>query len=490
MAIVMERDAFYIDGRLTAAQGGEDRLNVVSPATESRVGSVPLATAADVDAAVTAARGAFDGGSWPATPLDERIAVVERALTVLAARSEDLSVTITTEMGIPVKIGEPRLIQGTLMFARSLIESARKLATAEVRHGTVPFYFRREPLGVVGAIVPWNAPFLLAMNKICSALLMGSTVVYKPAAETPLSGYYIAEAFSDAGLPPGALNLVPGGAEIGDALVNHPGVDKISFTGSTAVGRRVGAACGQQLKRFSLELGGKSSAIILDDADLDAAVPMISDAAFWNSGQICVATQRVLTPRHLYDEVVDRMARAASDMVIGDPLDAATDIGPLVASRQRERVEAHLARAQEDGAKIVVGGGRPDGAGWFIEPTVLRDVESTMPIAQEETFGPVASVIAYDDVDQAVRMANDTEYGLGGSVFSADDRRAIGVAERIHTGIVMINEHPLDAGATVGGRRTSGIGTEGGPEGLAEFTEYKMISLPPSITSLDQLSVR
>jgi betaine-aldehyde dehydrogenase len=484
--MVVERDAFFIDGRLVDPLG-PGRLDVINPATETRVGSVPAATAEDIDAAVAAARHAFDLGPWPATPLEDRISILEGAVGYLEGSVDEISRLVTAEMGIPIATGTSRLIAGALTFSRSLAQNARLVSTEEVRVGTFPFYFRREPIGVIGAIVPWNAPFLLALMKISAALLMGSTVVCKPAAETPLDAYYIAEAFHAAGLPQGVLNLVPGGAIVGDYLVRHPGVDKISFTGSTTVGRRVGAACGELLKRCSLELGGKSSAIIMDDTDLESAVPMLSDGAFWNSGQICVATQRVLAPQQLYDEVVERMAQAATDLVVGDPFDPRTDIGPLVASRQRDRVENYLDQAKHQGAKLVAGGNRPTDHGWFIEPAVLKDVDSAMTIAQEETFGPVATIIPYSSLDQAVEIANDTSFGLGGAVFGADDDRSIAVAERIRTGTVTVNGYPLDAAATVGGRKSSGIGHEGGPEGLAEFTEVKMISLPSRIDSLDKL---
>lgn len=478
---VLTRDGFFIDGSLSEPIGRE-LLVVTSPATEQRIGHVPRATTGDVDRAVAAAKRTWTTGDWAAASFAERADLVAEALRLLADEIEVIGRVVTHEMGIPIVVGA-RYVAGALAYAQSVVDTARHIEHEEPRLGRAPFLVRREPVGVVGAIAPWNAPFLLALTKITPALVTGCSVVFKPAAETPLDAYYIAEAFAAAGLPGGVLNVVPGGGEIGDHLVRHPDVEKVSFTGSTAIGRQIGALCGEQLKRCQLELGGKSAAVILDDADLDAAVPTIAGSAFRNSGQICVAMTRALAPVSMYDEVVSRFAACAEKLVVGDPFDERTEIGPLVSERQRTRVEGFLETGAAEGAVAVCGGRRPADlpAGWYIEPTVFRNVEPAMTIAQEEIFGPVLSVIPYDDDVDAIAIANATRYGLNGGVFTTSDDRALDVARRVRTGMFMINGMPVDAGAPVGGMKQSGIGREGGVEGLAAYTELKSVSISEDV---------
>ena len=341
-----------------------------------------------------------------------------------------------------------------------------------------PVIVRREPVGVVAAIVPWNVPQFVTMSKLAPALVAGCTMVLKPSPETPLDAILLAELVQEAGVPAGVLNIVPAGRESGEHLVRHPGVDKVAFTGSTAAGRRIAAICGEQLKRYSLELGGKSAAIILDDADLASTMEGLKMASLMNNGQACVAQTRILASRARYDEIVEALAETVKGMKVGDPSDPMTEIGPLVAERQQERVEKYIALGQEEGARVVVGGnGRPEGLdrGWYVQPTVFADATNDMRIAQEEIFGPVLTVIPYDDVDDAVRIANDSEFGLAGSVWTTDADAGWDVARRVRTGTYGINQYMMDFIAPFGGYKASGVGREFGKEGLEHYLEYKSI---------------
>jgi aldehyde dehydrogenase (NAD+) len=343
---------------------------------------------------------------------------------------------------------------------------------------------RREPVGVVGAIVPWNVPLFTTIAKLAPSLAAGCTVVLKPSPETPLDAIILAEALIEIGLPAGVVNILPAGRETGEYLVTHPGVDKISFTGSTAAGKRIAALCGERLRRYSLELGGKSAAIILEDADLESTMAGLLPAAMMNNGEACVAQTRILAPRDRYREIVDALSERVGAQKVGDPLDPATEVGPLAAGRQRDRVEKYIALGQEEGAKISVGGGRPVGLdkGWYVEPTVFIDVDNKMRIAQEEIFGPVVCVIPYGDAAEAVAIANDSDYGLSGSVWTADPQRGLDVARQVRTGTYTINGFTLDFGTPFGGYKQSGIGREFGPEGLELFLELKSVNLPAGFT--------
>ncbi|HTT87534.1 MAG TPA: aldehyde dehydrogenase, partial [Acidimicrobiales bacterium] len=374
------------------------------------------------------------------------------------------------------------------VFAPSMILDyyaglAANFAFDEVRAGLMgEVLVAKEPVGVVGAVSPWNVPLFIAAAKLAPAFVAGCTVVFKPAPETPVDAFRLAELFEEAGLPPGVLSVVPAGREVGEHLVRHPGVDKISFTGSTVAGKKIGAICGGQLKRVSLELGGKSAAILLDDVDLAQALPMLLPNAIMNNGEACIAQTRILAPRDRYQEVVDALVEKVGAMKVGDPLDPAVEVGPLVAERQRDRVEGYFKVGQEEGAKVAIGGGRPAGLdkGWYVDPTVFVDVDNSMRIAQEEIFGPVLAVIAYDGSDdQAVAIANDSHYGLCGSVWTNDPARGLDVARRVRTGTYMLNSPvPIDFSTPFGGYKESGIGREFGPDGLELFLEKKSINLP------------
>jgi len=330
---------------------------------------------------------------------------------------------------------------------------------------------------VVGAIVPWNYPQTLALFKLAPLLAAGCTVVMKPSPETVLDSLLLAEAIIEADLPPGVVNIVPGGREVGAYLVEHPRVDKVAFTGSTAAGRLIARRCGELLRPVTLELGGKSAAIVLDDADLSNATEALFAATLANNGQTCNIGTRILAPRSRYDEVLEVFSGLAGALQVGDSLDPATQIGPLASARQRERVEGYIAKGRAEGGRVVAGGGRPDSQdrGWFVEPTIFADVDNSDTIAREEIFGPVLAVIPYDGVDQAVAMANDSEFGLGGSVWTNDYERGEAVAKRVQTGSIGINHYMLDPAGPFGGVKASGLGRELGPEGLTAFLQLQSI---------------
>jgi betaine-aldehyde dehydrogenase len=474
-------DALLIGGQWTAPTS-DRRIEVRSPATLDVVGVVPEAMEADVDAAVAAARSAFDRGPWPRTPPEERVKVINRLTELLTERIDEAASIITAEMGAPT--ATVQMMMWTP--AQSVLGVYSGLATTfpweETRHGTFgESRVRREPVGVVAAVIPWNVPLFIAINKLVPALLAGCTVILKPAPETPIDALWLGALFTEAGLPEGVLSVLPADREVSEYLVTHPGVDKVSFTGSTAAGRRVGALATERLKRVSLELGGKSAAIVLEDVDLASSAFMLAYSGLMNSGQACVAQTRILASRANYDNVVEALAAGVGSMQVGDPLDPATEIGPMVAQRQQERVEKYIALGQEEGARVVLGGnGMPDGlsSGWYVRPTIFADVNNGMRIAQEEIFGPVLSVIPFDDVDDAVRIANDSEYGLAGTVWTGDVEAGLDVARQVRAGTYGVNTYTMDFAAPFGGFKNSGIGREFGPEGLAQYTELKSIYKP------------
>jgi betaine-aldehyde dehydrogenase len=321
---------------------------------------------------------------------------------------------------------------------------------------------------------------------LAPALAAGCAVVLKPAPETPLDSYVLAECAVEAGLPPGVLNIVAAGREVGEHLVIHPDVDKIAFTGSTAAGRRIASLCGERLRPVTLELGGKSAAIVCDDADLAVTIPGLVAASTTVSGQACVSQTRVLVSRRRYAEVVDGLAESYRNLKVGDPLEDDTAIGPMVAERQRSRVEGYIEIGKREGARLVVGGGRPAhlDKGWYVEPTVFADVDNAMRIAQEEIFGPVTSVIPYDDIEHAVGIANDSTYGLSGTVWSADESSALDIARRVRTGTLTVNGFMVEFNCPFGGYKDSGLGREAGPEGLSAYLEYKTIALPENVSAV------
>jgi len=481
---LMYRRQFYIGGEW-AAPAGPERLGVVSPSSEEVIGEVPVATNADIDRAVEAAHTAFDDGPWPRMTPDERGDVLARAAELLRKREADIAGITVDEMGCAISQA-PTAQTG--LVAPLFDHYADLVRTFELERRVVAgdraALVTNEPVGVVAAIVPWNAPVTLASWKTAPALAAGCTVVIKPPPEAPLSNFVLAEALDEAGLPPGVVNVVPGGREVGEHLVTHPGTDKVAFTGSTAAGKRIMSLCGEQVKRVSLELGGKSAAILLDDADLDAAVTRVVRGGMHLSGQVCGAHTRVLAPRSRYAETLDAAATVAAAIPYGDPHDPATVVGPLVAERQRARVEGYIALAVDEGARVLTGGERPAHLpkGWYVPPTILGDVDNSMRVAREEIFGPVLCLIPYDDEDDAVRIANDSPYGLSGGVWSADPARALRVARRLRTGSVAVNgSYPPFPLVPFGGFKESGLGRELGPEGLASFLEPRSIGVPPSL---------
>ena len=478
--VEMVRTDLFIGGGWVAPESTEV-IEVVSPATEEVIGRAPHAGTADVDRAVAAARAALVDGPWPAMSPGERADVMAALSAQLQARSMEIADLITAENGSPASFSLMGQVFASTMVLDYYTDLARTFAFTDERTGIMgPVTVRREPVGVVGAIVPWNVPLFTTMLKLAPAMAAGCTVVLKPAPETPLDAYLLAEAAEAAGVPAGVLNIVAAGREVGEHLVTHPGVDKIAFTGSTEAGRSIAALCGRLLRRCTLELGGKSAAVICDDADVETTIAGLLPASTMNNGQACVAQTRLLVPNSRKAEFTDAIAAAVGALVVGDPADPATQVGPLTSARQRERVEGYIAAGRDQGATVAVGGGRPAGfdRGWYVEPTVFADVDNGMRIAQEEIFGPVLAVIGYDDVDDAVAIANDSEYGLSGSVWSADVERATAIANRMQTGTVSVNGFMIEFCAPFGGFKNSGLGRELGPEGLAHYLEYKTVMYP------------
>ena len=478
-----EHQRLFIGGEWVEP-AGTGTIDVISPHSEELVGRVPEGTTADIDRAVAVARDAFDNGEWPRLSPEERMAAVQKFSEVYAAHIPDMAAVITEEMGSPISFSNLAQSPAPWMMLNTFLQVAAEYPWEERRQGVLggEVIVRREPAGVVGAIVPWNVPQFVIMSKLAPALIAGCTIVVKPSPETPLDAFLMAELLDEAGIPKGVVSVIPAGREVGEHLVRHPGVDKIAFTGSTAAGRRIASICGEQLKRVSLELGGKSAAIILDDADLAATVEGLKFASLMNNGQACVAQTRILASRDRYDEVVDAVSGMVGGLAVGDPENEATEVGPLVAERQQERVEKYIAVGQEEGAKVAVGGnGRPSGLekGWYVKPTVFSGVDNSMRIAREEIFGPVLAVIPYDDTDDAVRIANDSEYGLAGSVWTGDVDQGLDIARRVRTGTYGVNQYTMDFIAPFGGYKGSGLGREFGVEGLSHYVELKSIVPPP-----------
>lgn len=480
---MFDRDELFIGGDRVKSTSGE-HIDVISPSTEKVIGRAPDANSGDVDKAVGAARRSFDSAVWREVPVADRIAVIGAALERLKHQTDSIAELVTSQMGLPISLCQ-QTIPGAYSASQFFMGLASEVAEAELRTGQVPAAVLKEPVGVVAAIAPWNGPFNLAIGKIVPALLMGCSVVFKPAPETPFDVFLIGEALAESGLPAGALNIVTGGRGTGDALVRHRGVDKVSFTGSTAAGHQIGEVCGRDFKRLTLELGGKSAAIILEDADLGTSLPGLAAGSFFNTGQVCASYSRVLAPRSRYDEVVGGIVAAARSFKVGDPFDPATTMGPLVAERQRERVESYIAAGKAEGAQIATGGRRPSqlAEGWYVEPTVFAKADNSMRICREEIFGPVVAVIPYSDEAEAIAIANDSDYGLHGAVFTEDDDAALRVARSIRTGTFSINSFNYNVEAPFGGVKCSGVGRDTGREALESFVELKTVNLTPSTVS-------
>ncbi|MFC8419852.1 aldehyde dehydrogenase [Streptomyces sp. NPDC057236] len=471
----LRHERLYIGGAWR--RPATDRLiTPVNPSTGEPLGSVPEAVEEDVDTAVRAAREAFDApGGWAAWEPEQRAEVMERFADELDARAEDIATAVSSQNGMPISIAKQLEVGYPSAVLRYYAGLARTTRFTEIRAGLLggSVEVRKVPAGVVAAIVPWNYPQVLSMFKIAPAMAAGCTVVLKPSPEAVLDSFVVAEAAEAAGVPAGVLNFVPGGREAGAHLVSHPQVDKVAFTGSTPAGRAIAEVCGRLLRPVTLELGGKSAGIVLDDAVLDPAAvgEDLVRATFTNNGQTCFLSTRILAPRSRYAEVVDLFTSLARSLPVGDALDERTLIGPLVTAAQRERVEGYIAKGRAEGARLTTGGGRPAGhdRGWFIEPTVFADVDNRSVLAQEEIFGPVLCVLPYDDVDDAVRLANDSDFGLGGTVWTADPERGAAVARRVHTGTIGVNRYLPDPIAPFGGVKGSGLGRELGPEGLQAY---------------------
>ncbi|MEU1892043.1 aldehyde dehydrogenase [Streptomyces pristinaespiralis] len=482
---ITEYDKFLIDGAWHPPATAE-RIDVTSANTGQLIGSVPAASTRDIDAAVAAARRAFDDPSgWAHWAPADRAAAMLRLADALAARSDRTAELVSDQVGMPIntaKSFEGSVPEKLLRFYASMITQT---SSDDLRGETL---LTRRPLGVVAAITPWNFPEVLAFFKLAPALAAGCTVVMKPSSDAVLDTGVLADAVIEAGLPAGVLNIVPGGRGIGSYLVTHPGVDQISFTGSTPVGQDIATNAGKLLRRVTLELGGKSAAVILDDADLESNQAAMFGASLLNNGQTCFAGTRILAPASRYDEVVDFYTALARSARIGDSLDPATQIGPVVSARQQEHVESYIAKGISDGARLTTGGKRPLGldgleGGHFVAPTIFADVDNSTTIAQEEIFGPVLAIVRYEDDADAIRLANQSVYGLGGTVWSTDHERALGVARQIDTGTIGINGYQIDVNAPYGGVKDSGIGRELGPEALLEYTEPKAIYLSPRMTA-------
>ncbi|MEV6060004.1 aldehyde dehydrogenase [Nocardia asteroides] len=473
-------DELYIGGRMTAPLGVET-IDVISPHTEQVIGRVPHASREDVDRAVAAARVAFDEGPWPRMDLDERIAVCQRFRDAFAARAEDFARLITAQNGAPYGVSRVFHTRAAVLLWDAQIAVARDLPFEERRRGgRGSLLVRQEPVGVVAAILPWNSPQFLAAGKLAPALLSGCSVILKASPETPLDAYLLAEVADESGLPPGVLSILPAGREVSEYLVGHPGVDKVSFTGSVAAGRRVMEVASRNLSRVTLELGGKSAAIVLPDADLDAAVADLMVSSYGNNGQACIARTRILAPRSRYEEIAESLAAAVGSLAVGDPNEPTNHIGPLVTRRQQQRNLEYIRIAEGEGAKVLTGGGIPAAqpTGWYVEPTLLGNVDNGMRVAREEIFGPVVCLLPYDTDAEAIRIANDSEFGLSGSVYTSDVERGIEIARQVRTGTFAINEFNLDVNGPFGGFKNSGIGREYGPEGFSAYLETKTVYLP------------
>ncbi|HXO49609.1 MAG TPA: aldehyde dehydrogenase [Mycobacterium sp.] len=467
-------DELFIGGRWQTPSTTQ-RLSVISPHTEEPIGETPEAAPEDVDKAVAAARKAFDDGPWPRLSVGERMEKIDKLAAIYAGEADEMADLITAEMGSPRSFSRLGQASGALAQMHLNMATAREFPWVERRKGLFgEVHLRRAPVGVVGAIVPWNVPQFLIMPKMIPALIAGCTVVVKPAPETPLDAMWLAEMLDEVDLPEGVVSIVPGGRATGESLVRHPGVDKISFTGSSAIGRHIAALCGAQLKRVSLELGGKSAAIVLDDADIANTVKHLKMASLMNNGQACVAQTRILVSEKRHDGLVDALAEMMSGLQVGDPADEATDVGPLVAQRQQQRVQGYIQAGVDEGARMVLGGtDKPHDRGWYVRPTLFADATNDMKIAREEIFGPVLTVLKYSDEADAVRIANDSEYGLAGSVWTSDVAHGLEIAAEIRAGTYGINMYTLDTTAPFGGFKQSGIGREFGAEGLSEYVELQ-----------------
>ena len=471
-------DHLFIDGSWVKPSGG-GVIEIVSPNTEEVVGRVAEGSAEDMDLAVDAARQAFDHGPWPRTHPRERGRMVAQLAERLAARSAELENAWIEQIG-----GLPGMAKGVTASGNRAFADIARLGESypwveEVKGETVAAaYIVREPVGVVAAIAPWNSPYMIMANKVAYSLIAGCTIVMKPSPETPLEAYIIAEEAEKVGFPPGVLNLVTADREVADRLIRNPAIDKVSFTGSTAVGKHIAQVCGERIARYSLELGGKSAAIVRDDYATQDAAQLLGTTITRLSGQICAMLTRAIVPAHRHDELAEAIAKVMQGVKIGHSRDEGVELGPLAMRRQLERVEGYI-EAGRKSADLVTGGKRPAhiNKGFFMEPTLFANVDNTSTIAQEEIFGPVLCLIPAQDEEDAIRIANESNFGLHGSVLTNDADAAFRIARRMRTGMIGQNGMRTQPGMPFGGFKQSGIGREGGREGLAPYVETKSILL-------------
>ena len=468
-------DKLYINGQWVASHGTES-IDAFAAATEEVCARIPAGTREDIDDAVAAAKAAFP--AWAATPVEKRAELLDAIGSAFKARQEEVGHAIAVEVGMPLKMATAIQASMPIGSAKNYAKIAREFSFEEEVGNSLVI---KEPIGVVGCITPWNFPINQIMLKVAPALAAGCTVVVKPSEVAPTTAFILAEVVHEVGLPAGVFNLVTGfGPDVGEPLAAHPDVDMISFTGSTRAGKRVAEVAANTVKRVALELGGKSPNVILDDADLEKAVRAGVNECYLNSGQACIAPTRMLAPRDRYEEVVELAKKNAERFTVGDPLGGEAKLGPLVSATQRDRVQDYIRQGVEEGARLVTGGPEaPEGleTGYYVKPTVFADVSNDMTIARDEIFGPVLCIIPYEDEAEAVEIANDTVYGLGGNVWSGSQERAVGVARQIRTGQISINGGQHNPLAPFGGYKQSGLGREAGTYGLEEFLEVKSLQL-------------
>lgn len=480
-------DRLFIGGQWEAPAGGEP-FAIISPSSEELVGHVARATTLDMDRAVAAARDAFDNGPWPRMSGAERAPYLRRIAEEMSKRADDFARAWSLQVGMPY--GQAAMtapyMGGYFSFYADLADQGFEEIRPSITEGKAIVV--REPVGVVVAIVPWNAPLATLALKVAPALAAGCTVIAKPSPETPLEALILAECIAAAGVPEGVFSVLTADRDVSDYLIHQPGVDKVSFTGSTAAGLHIASIVSGRSGRITTELGGKSAAIILDDADVETIVRGIMPNLVGLCGQQCAAFSRIIVPQSLKAPVTEALAAAMGHVTVGDPFSEATQMGPLITSNQRDRVLGYIAQGKAEGARLVVGGGRPAhlDKGWFVEPTLFTDADNNMAISREEIFGPVGTIISYATEEEAIAIANDSDYGLSGGVFTADPDRAYAVARRVRTGNFGHNGRVIDYSVPYGGFKKSGVGREGGIEGLHGFTEVKAIFMAKLPSHLEQ----
>jgi aldehyde dehydrogenase (NAD+) len=484
-------DRFFIGGSWVQPSS-ESQISVTTPSTEELYLKVAEARAADVNRAVAAAREAFDRGPWPRMSPAERAAYLCAAADVLERRASEASRIWTTEMGIVLTQAQSMVsaLPGALRFYAGLADTYRFVESARGQDAARKAFIVREPVGVAALIVPWNSALHLIIYKMAPALLAGCTVIVKNSPESPVDGYVMAEIMEEVGLPKGVFNMITADREVSELLVRHEGVDKVSFTGSTLAGKRIASICGERIARCTLELGGKSAAVVLDDYDISKVAATIAGSTCFITNQVCSALSRIVIPRQRHDDMVDALSSAFDGIRVGDPFAAGIQMGPLAMSRQRDRVESYIAKGIEEGAVLATGGKRPGHLtrGYYIEPTVFGRADPGAVISQEEIFGPVVTVIPADSEEQAIEIANGTAYGLNSAVFTNDLDRAYRVGRRLRAGTVGHNSFQTDFAVSFGGFKQSGIGREGGTEGLVPYLEAKTLileSTPDFATNLN-----